>query len=171
MVAAGQWRNLSSSCRRRIARRGRDRRWMRSVRTEDYGQTVMKTGSEKPDRADGASSASKRVGSGPQTSIMARGISAASEAGHTSAPDRMHMSYPKKPLASRGASTHVRLRPCFAGCGRKTSSATHSSSVRSLGYRFVFFSMATIRPHVAVFHIHSLNHDYTTASSNYQTAS
>src|SRR5271168_4748462 len=95
MVAAGQWRNLSSSCRRRIARHGRDRRWMRSVRKEDYGQTVMKTGSEKPDRADGASSASKRVGSGPQTSIMARGISAASEAGHTSAPDRMHMSYPK----------------------------------------------------------------------------
>jgi len=102
MVAAGQWRNLSSSCRRRIARHGRDRRWMRSVRTEDYGQTVMKTGSEKPDRADGASSASKRVGSGPQTSIMARGISAASEAGHTSAPDRMHMSYPKNRLHPEG---------------------------------------------------------------------
>jgi predicted 3-demethylubiquinone-9 3-methyltransferase (glyoxalase superfamily) len=31
--------------------------------------------------------------------------------------------------------------------------------------------MATIRPRVAVFHIHSLNHDWETPSSLYQTAS
>jgi hypothetical protein len=31
--------------------------------------------------------------------------------------------------------------------------------------------MATIRPRVAVFHIHSLNHDWQTPSSLYQTAS
>ncbi|CCG09015.1 Transposase, mutator type [Pararhodospirillum photometricum DSM 122] len=53
----------------------------------------------------------------------------------------------------------MRLRPRPDGCGSKGSSAPHSSSVRSLGYRFVFFSMAAIRLHVDLFHIDSRSVD------------
>lgn len=38
-----------------------------------YGQTVKKTGSGEPAKMDGASSARKRPGPDPQTSIRARG--------------------------------------------------------------------------------------------------
>jgi hypothetical protein len=64
-----------------------------------------------------------------------------------------------------------RFAPRFAGCANSPASELHSSSVSSLGYRSVFFSMATIRPRVAVFHIHSLNHHQPPTSSYYQTAS
>jgi Possible hemagglutinin (DUF637)./Possible hemagglutinin (DUF638). len=63
------------------------------------------------------------------------------------------------------------LRPRIEGCGSKGSSAPHSSSVRSLGYRFVFFSMAAMRSRVDLFHIDSLNHACTRGSSLFQTAS
>jgi hypothetical protein len=59
----------------------------------------------------------------------------------------------------------------MAGRGSTGSTADHSSSVRSLGYRFVFFSMAAIRPRVARVHIPSLNHAEPPPSSLFQTDS
>ena len=55
--------------------------------------------------------------------------------------------------------------------GRKGSIRTHSSSVKSLGYRLVFFSILAIRPRVAGVHIPSLNHGRKPHSTTFQTDS
>src|SRR6266496_2306106 len=51
-----------------------------------------------------------------------------------------------------------RGRPRFDRRGNSGSTLAHSSSVRSVGYRLVFRSIAAIRPRVAGVHIASLNH-------------
>src|SRR5258707_5498867 len=62
-------------------------------------------------------------------------------------------------------------RPDFDARGRKGSIFAHSSSVRSLGYRLVFFSILAIRPRVDGVHIPSLNHGRKTLSTSFQTDS
>src|SRR5271155_780694 len=62
-------------------------------------------------------------------------------------------------------------RPAFDARGRKGSTRAHSSSVKSLGYRLVFFSILAIRPRVAGVHIPSLNHDRKPHSTTFQTDS
>src|SRR5271156_4142840 len=62
-------------------------------------------------------------------------------------------------------------RPAFDAPGRKGSIRAHSSSVKSLGYRLVFFSILAIRPRVAGVHIPSLNHARKTLSTSFQTDS
>src|SRR6202451_3692678 len=62
-------------------------------------------------------------------------------------------------------------RPAFDARGRKGSTRAHSSSVKSLGYRLVFFSILAIRPRVAGVHIPSLNHDRKPHSTTFQTGS
>jgi len=49
--------------------------------------------------------------------------------------------------------------------------ASHSSSVRSDGYRFVFFSISAIRPRFARVHIPSLNHASSPRTIHSQTVS
>src|SRR5271163_1299561 len=62
-------------------------------------------------------------------------------------------------------------RPAFDARGRKGSTRAHSSSVKSLGYRLVFFSILAIRPRVAGVHIPSLNHGRKPHSTTCQTDS
>src|SRR5271156_4893756 len=62
-------------------------------------------------------------------------------------------------------------RPAFDARGRKGSIRAHSSSVKSLGYRLVFFSIVAIRPRVAGVHIPSLNHGRKPHSTTFQTDS
>src|SRR5271155_28429 len=62
-------------------------------------------------------------------------------------------------------------RPAFDARGRKGSIRAHSSSVKSLGYRLVFFSILAIRPRVAGVHIPSLNHGRKPHSTTFQTDS
>jgi len=60
--------------------------------------------------------------------------------------------------------------PRLEGRGNNGASAAHSVSVMSPGYRLVVFSMARMRPRVAVFHIRSLNQATQPRSSLFQTA-
>src|SRR6202789_3219129 len=62
-------------------------------------------------------------------------------------------------------------RPAFDARGRKGSIRAHSSSVKSLGYRLVCFSILAIRPRVAGVHIPSLNHGRKSHSTAFQTDS
>src|ERR1700685_3901973 len=62
-------------------------------------------------------------------------------------------------------------RPAFDARGRKGSILAHSSLVKSLGYRLVFFSILAIRPRVAGVHIPSLNHGRKPHSNTFQTDS
>src|SRR5271155_3743110 len=62
-------------------------------------------------------------------------------------------------------------RPAFDARGSKGSIRAHSSSVKSLGYRLVFFSILAIRPRVAGVHIPSLNHGRKPHSTTFQTDS
>src|SRR5271157_2649022 len=62
-------------------------------------------------------------------------------------------------------------RPAFDARGRKGSIRAHSSSVKSLGYRLVFFSILAIRPRIAGVHIPSLNHGRKPHSTTFQTDS
>src|ERR1700734_3676713 len=62
-------------------------------------------------------------------------------------------------------------RPAFDARGRKGSIRAHSSSVKSLGYRLVFFSIVAIRPRVAGVHIPGLNHGRKPHSTTFQTDS
>src|SRR3977135_2129353 len=62
-------------------------------------------------------------------------------------------------------------RPDCDARGRKGAIFAHSSAVRSLGYRLVFFSILAIRPRVAGVHIPSLNHARMNLSTGFQTDS
>src|ERR1700734_391907 len=62
-------------------------------------------------------------------------------------------------------------RPAFDARGRKGSIRAHSSSVKSLGYRLVFFSIVAIRPRVAGVHIPGLNTGRKPHSTTFQTDS
>ena len=79
-----------------------------------WGQRrIMANGQEdgigKTSSPNGALSARKRNGPDPQTSIRARGMCfAATEAGHTSAPDHMPIADDRFCLHPPGASTHAR---------------------------------------------------------------
>src|SRR5665213_1515599 len=63
------------------------------------------------------------------------------------------------------------LRPFLAGCGKNGAIRSHSSSVRSDGYRFVFFAISAIRPRFAGVHIPSLNHAKSFNTIHSQTVS
>ena len=61
-------------------------------------------------------------------------------------------------------------RPPSLRCTRKQGLIrAHSSSVKSLGYRLVFFSILAIRPRVAGVHIPSLNYGGKPHSTTFQT--